>query len=216
MSQTTSVDAIIGDVLDRSIRSLSRSSRCSATRPSTMYWSTPGSTSDVERKGKLERVLQVLFQRPDSTSSMRGDRPDCQRCRPTRVDETYRRWYDAQTARAVRVSNEDHSAVAAVASGTRCSRFETLSGRAPRRQRRSCATSRRCTSPMIDVLAALCRNPSQHPRRVEVPGRERRRCSTFCRGIQAMNTGHDGSLTTVHANAPRDALGRIETMICHE
>jgi pilus assembly protein CpaF len=31
--------------------------------------------------------------------------------------------------------------------------------------------------------------------------------------LQAMNTGHDGSLTTVHANSPRDALGRIETMI---
>jgi pilus assembly protein CpaF len=31
--------------------------------------------------------------------------------------------------------------------------------------------------------------------------------------LQAMNTGHDGSLTTVHANAPRDALSRIETMI---
>jgi pilus assembly protein CpaF len=31
--------------------------------------------------------------------------------------------------------------------------------------------------------------------------------------LQAMNTGHDGSLTTVHANAPRDALMRIETMI---
>src|SRR5260370_17158163 len=30
---------------------------------------------------------------------------------------------------------------------------------------------------------------------------------------QAMNTGHDGSLTTVHANPPRDALARIETMI---
>ncbi|MGH9039798.1 MAG: CpaF family protein [Acidimicrobiia bacterium] len=40
-----------------------------------------------------------------------------------------------------------------------------------------------------------------------------------CRGgealdmLQAMNTGHDGSLTTVHANAPRDALARIETMV---
>lgn len=39
-----------------------------------------------------------------------------------------------------------------------------------------------------------------------------------CRGaealdmLQAMNTGHDGSLTTVHANNPRDALARIETM----
>ncbi|MBI3292475.1 MAG: CpaF family protein [Elusimicrobia bacterium] len=39
-----------------------------------------------------------------------------------------------------------------------------------------------------------------------------------CRGaealdmLQAMNTGHDGSLTTVHANAPREALARIETM----
>jgi len=30
--------------------------------------------------------------------------------------------------------------------------------------------------------------------------------------LQAMNTGHDGSLTTVHANAPRDALSRLETM----
>ena len=31
--------------------------------------------------------------------------------------------------------------------------------------------------------------------------------------LQAMNTGHDGSLTTVHANTPRDAFGRIETMV---
>jgi pilus assembly protein CpaF len=31
--------------------------------------------------------------------------------------------------------------------------------------------------------------------------------------LQAMNTGHDGSLTTVHANTSRDALGRIETMV---
>jgi len=40
-----------------------------------------------------------------------------------------------------------------------------------------------------------------------------------CRGdevidmLQAMNTGHDGSMTTIHANNPRDALGRIENMI---
>jgi len=40
-----------------------------------------------------------------------------------------------------------------------------------------------------------------------------------CRGeealdmLQAMNTGHDGSLSTVHANAPRDALTRVETMV---
>ena len=40
-----------------------------------------------------------------------------------------------------------------------------------------------------------------------------------CRGgealdmIQAMNSGHAGSMTTVHANSPRDALARIETMI---
>jgi pilus assembly protein CpaF len=39
-----------------------------------------------------------------------------------------------------------------------------------------------------------------------------------CRGgealdmLQAMNTGHDGSLTTLHANSPRDALARLETM----
>jgi pilus assembly protein CpaF len=31
--------------------------------------------------------------------------------------------------------------------------------------------------------------------------------------LQAMNTGHDGSLTTIHANSPRDALSRIETMV---
>ena len=30
--------------------------------------------------------------------------------------------------------------------------------------------------------------------------------------LQAMNTGHDGSLTTIHANSPRDALARMETM----
>ena len=40
-----------------------------------------------------------------------------------------------------------------------------------------------------------------------------------CRGaealdmLQAMNTGHDGSLTTVHANTPRDALSRLETLV---
>jgi len=40
-----------------------------------------------------------------------------------------------------------------------------------------------------------------------------------CRGaetldmLQAMNTGHEGSLTTVHANTPRDAIARVETMI---
>jgi len=40
-----------------------------------------------------------------------------------------------------------------------------------------------------------------------------------CRGaetldmLQAMNTGHEGSLTTIHANTPRDALARMETMI---
>jgi pilus assembly protein CpaF len=31
--------------------------------------------------------------------------------------------------------------------------------------------------------------------------------------LQAMNTGHDGSLTTLHANTPRDALSRMETMV---
>jgi len=31
--------------------------------------------------------------------------------------------------------------------------------------------------------------------------------------LQAMNTGHDGSMTTVHANAPRDAFSRLETMV---
>jgi pilus assembly protein CpaF len=31
--------------------------------------------------------------------------------------------------------------------------------------------------------------------------------------LQAMNTGHEGSLTTIHANAPRDALARLETLV---
>ena len=31
--------------------------------------------------------------------------------------------------------------------------------------------------------------------------------------LQAMNTGHDGSLTTLHANSPRDALSRLEMML---
>ena len=31
--------------------------------------------------------------------------------------------------------------------------------------------------------------------------------------LQAMNTGHDGSLTTIHANSPRDSLARLETMV---
>ena len=40
-----------------------------------------------------------------------------------------------------------------------------------------------------------------------------------CRGgealdmLQAMNTGHDGSLTTMHANSPREALARLETLV---
>lgn len=31
--------------------------------------------------------------------------------------------------------------------------------------------------------------------------------------LQAMNTGHDGSITTIHANTPRDALSRVESMV---
>jgi pilus assembly protein CpaF len=31
--------------------------------------------------------------------------------------------------------------------------------------------------------------------------------------LQAMNTGHDGSLSTVHANTPRDAIARLETLV---
>ena len=31
--------------------------------------------------------------------------------------------------------------------------------------------------------------------------------------LQAMNTGHEGSMTTIHANSPRDALSRLETMV---
>ena len=42
-----------------------------------------------------------------------------------------------------------------------------------------------------------------------------------CRGdeafdmLQAMNTGHEGSMTTIHANSPRDALKRLEQMVAH-
>lgn len=42
-----------------------------------------------------------------------------------------------------------------------------------------------------------------------------------CRGaealdmLQAMNTGHDGSMTTIHANSPRDALSRVETLVMY-
>ena len=31
--------------------------------------------------------------------------------------------------------------------------------------------------------------------------------------LQAMNTGHDGCMTTIHSNGPRDTLSRIETMV---
>ena len=31
--------------------------------------------------------------------------------------------------------------------------------------------------------------------------------------LQAMNTGHDGSMTTVHSNSPRDAIARLETLV---
>ena len=31
--------------------------------------------------------------------------------------------------------------------------------------------------------------------------------------LQAMNTGHDGSMTTLHANTPREAIGRLETLV---
>src|SRR6202011_1292154 len=40
-----------------------------------------------------------------------------------------------------------------------------------------------------------------------------------CRGgealdmLQAMNTGHDGSLTTLHANSPKESIGRLETLV---
>src|SRR5256886_6276165 len=40
-----------------------------------------------------------------------------------------------------------------------------------------------------------------------------------CRGgealdmLQAMNTGHEGSMSTVHANSPQDAIGRVEAMV---
>ena len=39
------------------------------------------------------------------------------------------------------------------------------------------------------------------------------RCGETLDMLQAMNTGHDGSLTTLHANSPRDALNRLETMV---
>ena len=39
------------------------------------------------------------------------------------------------------------------------------------------------------------------------------RCGEALDMLQAMNTGHDGSISTIHANSPRDALARLETMV---
>src|SRR6516164_43936 len=49
----------------------------------------------------------------------------------------------------------------------------------------------------------------------------RSRCATYCAilcaealdVLQAMNTGHDGSMSTIHANSPREALTRLENMV---
>jgi pilus assembly protein CpaF len=38
-------------------------------------------------------------------------------------------------------------------------------------------------------------------------------CAETVDMLQAMNTGHEGSLTTIHANSPRDALSRLETLV---
>jgi len=79
-----------------------------------------------------------------------------------------------------------------------------------------------------DHVVRLETKPSDADGRYAVPIRELVRNSLRmrpyriivgeCRGgealdmLQAMNTGHDGSLTTLHANSPRDALSRLETM----
>ncbi len=52
---------------------------------------------------------------------------------------------------------------------------------------------------------AYASRPGDHRRSAAVPKR------STC--LQAMNTGHEGSMTTFHANTPRDAVARIETMI---
>src|SRR5207245_6559631 len=61
------------------------------------------------------------------------------------------------------------------------------------------------------TIRDLVRNPLRmRPDRIvvgEVRGAEARDM------LQALNTGHDGSLSTVHANSPRDALSRLETMV---
>src|SRR5271165_5238869 len=54
-----------------------------------------------------------------------------------------------------------------------------------------------------------------HQRLTYAAGQDSRRRSAWEEALdmlQAMNTGHDGSLTTIHANTPRDAVARLETM----
>ena len=104
----------------------------------------------------------------------------------------------------------------------RCRRSSpTTSASSPSRTRRSSSSSRStCCSlearpPNIEgkgevTIRDLVRNALRmRPDRIvvgEVRGAE------ALDMLQAMNTGHDGSLTTVHSNAPRDTLSRIETM----
>ena len=65
-------------------------------------------------------------------------------------------------------------------------------------------------TPEVDMNDCLKSSLRMRPDRIivgEVRGPE---CATL---LTAMNTGHDGSLTTIHANTPRDALSRVENMV---
>jgi pilus assembly protein CpaF len=62
----------------------------------------------------------------------------------------------------------------------------------------------------IDARALLVNSLRMRPDRIVVG---EVRSSEAVDMLQAMNTGHDGSITTLHANTPRDALSRLETMI---
>src|SRR5207237_8850855 len=62
----------------------------------------------------------------------------------------------------------------------------------------------------ITIQRLVINSPRMRPERIVVGE---------CRGgealdmLQAMNTGHDGSMTTLHANSPRDGLARLETLV---
>ena len=108
-------------------------------------------------------------------------------------------------------------------SSTACRRSSpTPSASSPSRTRPSCSSSSR-TSCRLETRPANIEGRGEITQRDLVRNTLRMRPDRIivgeCRGaealdmLQAMNTGHDGSISTVHANSPRDALSRLETMM---